>query len=96
MKNHVYCFSDEMFQMISLAMLFSNDEKEETIELSRLKQHYRTLCLRKMEASINKTSCSDTFISEKTMGLYNKCLSDMNKLAQMQAAMFQGPPKRLQ
>ena len=85
-----------MFQMISLAMLFSNNENEETIELSRLEKHYKTLCLRKIETSINKNPDTNTFISEKTMGLYNKCLSDMNKLAQMQAAMFQGPPKRLQ
>ena len=84
-----------MFQMISLAMLFSNNENEEKIELTRLEKHYKTLCLRKIETSINKNPGSDTFISEKTIEMYNKCLSDMNKLAQMQAAMFQGPPKIL-
>ena len=84
-----------MFQMISLAMLFSNNENEEKIELTRLEKHYKTLCLRKIETSINKNPSSDTFISEKTIEMYNKCLSDMNKLAQMQAAMFQGPPKIL-
>ena len=72
-------------------MLFSNDEYEESLELSRIKNHYKTLCLRKIETSTNPES--ESFISEKTVRLYNECLSDMNKLAQMQAALLQGPSK---